>query len=67
MRTGKNMQVIDSWCARRTLQALKYLNAMISRINQRLLKLKFTSIQSDIPLIDLRDTAEQAKLLAFPG
>jgi hypothetical protein len=51
-RTGKNMQVIDSWCA----ASLEYLNATISQIGQMLLTLKFRSIQSDITLIDHRDS-----------
>jgi hypothetical protein len=37
VRTGQNVHVIDSWCARRTLQTLEYLDALISRINLRLL------------------------------
>ena len=34
MRTEKNMQAVDSWCAWRTLQTGLTLNAMIFRINQ---------------------------------
>ena len=31
VRTEKNMQAVDSWCARRTLQTWLYLNAMMLR------------------------------------
>jgi hypothetical protein len=31
VRTEKNMQAVDSWCAWRTLQTWLYLNAMILR------------------------------------
>ena len=37
MRTENKMQAIDSWCARRTLQTLPHMNALVLRINQSFL------------------------------
>ena len=38
MRTEKNVQAVDPWCARRTLQTVQYMNTRNLRINQSFLK-----------------------------
>jgi hypothetical protein len=64
MRSGKNVHVMDSWCARRTPRTLKYLNTLIARITQNDID-KASRPQGCIHGVTLRDMILRQSIYAL--